>query len=175
MNPLFTSKRLNLNAPTGHYVSFCIVYYVVAENHSEQDSPWDAGGLLRAHGLNTLTIWLNSRTCKKLQRYPFSCNISTIPCIIIIILCRANEKNILQFLFSETLHYSRKINHFQECRLVILGAICIFTRFSVWPIRSLYSGIWTTFDVYIIPYHNEDISGFTLRYGVLIRQWCINF
>ena len=24
-------------------------------------------------------------------------------------------------------------------------------------------GIWTTFDAYSIPYHNEDISGFTSR------------
>ena len=28
----------------------------------------------------------------------------------------------------------------------------------------------TTYDAYIIPYHNEDISGFILTYGVQIRQ-----
>ena len=45
-----------------------------------------------------------------------------------------------------------------------------FTLFSVWPIRSLFSGIRIRFDAYIIPYHNEDIPGFILRYGVQIRQ-----
>ena len=32
------------------------------------------------------------------------------------------------------------------------------------------SGICATFDAYIIPYHNEDISGFILRYGVQACQ-----
>ena len=50
-----------------------------------------------------------------------------------------------------------------------------FTRFSnsEWPIRALFPGIWTTFDAYIIPYHDEDIAGFILRYGVQIHQGCI--
>ena len=46
-----------------------------------------------------------------------------------------------------------------------------FTRFSVWPKSALFPGIWTTFDAFIISYHDEDISGFILRYGVQIRQW----
>ena len=33
-----------------------------------------------------------------------------------------------------------------------------------------FSGIWTTFDPYIIPYHNKDISGFILTYGLQIYQ-----
>ena len=38
------------------------------------------------------------------------------------------------------------------------------------PKKSPFSGIRTTVDAYIIPYHDEDISGFILRYGVQIRQ-----
>ena len=33
-----------------------------------------------------------------------------------------------------------------------------------------FTGIWTTFGAYIIPYHNEDISGFNLTYGVQIQK-----
>ena len=33
-----------------------------------------------------------------------------------------------------------------------------------------FSGIWTTFEAYILPHHNEDISGFILRYCIQIRQ-----
>ena len=36
-----------------------------------------------------------------------------------------------------------------------------------------FSGILTTFDAYIIPYHNEDISGFILRSSVQIHQGSI--
>ena len=32
------------------------------------------------------------------------------------------------------------------------------------------TGIWASFDAYIISYHDEDISGFILRYGVQTRQ-----
>ena len=36
--------------------------------------------------------------------------------------------------------------------------------------KGPFSGIRTTFDAYIISYHDEDISGFILRYGVQIHQ-----
>ena len=37
-----------------------------------------------------------------------------------------------------------------------------------------FSGIWTTFEAYIIPHHNEDISGFIFRYCIQTRQGGIN-
>ena len=36
--------------------------------------------------------------------------------------------------------------------------------------KVTFLGILTTFDAFIIPYHNKDISGFTLIYGIQIRQ-----
>ena len=30
---------------------------------------------------------------------------------------------------------------------------------------------WTTFDAFTLPYHNEKIPGFILRYGLQNRQW----
>ena len=32
-------------------MSFCFLYNVVLENHSVENSPWEEGGLLAAHGL----------------------------------------------------------------------------------------------------------------------------
>ena len=75
----------------GQHLYFCIFYNVDAENYSVQYSLWDAGGLLAAHCLTTLALWQNSSTCMALQVYLFPCNISTNSCIIIIILCHANE------------------------------------------------------------------------------------
>ena len=105
---------VTLQLTEGQYVSFCIFYKLAAVNQSIQNYPQacDAGGLSSAHGLNTLTLWQNSCTYMILQRYFSPCNISTISCSIFIILCHANATNILLLLFSETMHYSRKMKIF---------------------------------------------------------------
>ena len=96
-------------------------------------------GSISSHDLNTLALWQKYCSCIALQQYPFPCKISTISCIIIIILCHANEKyRTTCTLLCETFYYSRKNRSISRVLISNTRGKMHFTRFSVWLIRSLF-------------------------------------
>ena len=47
--------RLTLPLSEGYHLLFCVLYNVVSENHSVQNSPWGGGGSIASSRPNILT------------------------------------------------------------------------------------------------------------------------
>ena len=135
----------------GQHASFCILYNVVAENQEGSISS----------SRSKYFSWYRY----DIKTVPIPLNFILFFCIFIIILCHVNEKYLATVCLLKLLYSRNK----RVLRVLLYRSNMHFIYVFSMVRKVKISGIWTTFESYIIPYNKQGMPGLFLRYGVPIH------